>query len=153
MEPYNPQIIAIVIQHFFCNVESFSEEEYLSYYFKFMSIVSKDAYVYWADNSLDDYIIWKPFEHMEPSVIVVLMQNLYTGILEGLNLSSEYITTNRLELASELATDSLESKVTQPYLKELNGDTRHTEEAQGIFNEAFNHYIEILDNNNLNKIK
>jgi hypothetical protein len=61
---------------------------------------------------------------------------------------SELITINKLELASELANMKLEinwqDKI-QIYVDEEEGITTYTEEAQDIFNDYYDDYLNLIE--------
>jgi len=61
---------------------------------------------------------------------------------------SELITINKLELASELASMKLEREwreSIQIYVDEEEGITTYTEEAQDIFNDYYDDYLNLIE--------
>lgn len=61
---------------------------------------------------------------------------------------SELITINKLELASELANQKVIDKcngLVQVFEEDDNGDTHYTETAQELFNEYYDHYLEMIE--------
>jgi hypothetical protein len=61
---------------------------------------------------------------------------------------SELITINKLELASELASIKLESEwreLIQIYENEEEKELTYTEEAQNIFNELYDQYLDLIE--------
>jgi len=60
----------------------------------------------------------------------------------------ELITINKLELASELANMKLEREwqdSIQIYIDEEEGITTYTEEAQDIFNDYYDDYLNLIE--------
>ena len=63
-------------------------------------------------------------------------------------MSSELITINKLELASELANAKLErewSESIKIYEDEFAGITTYTDKAQDIFNEYYDEYLTLIE--------
>jgi len=63
-------------------------------------------------------------------------------------MNNELITINKIELASELANMKLEinwqDKI-QIYVDEEEGITTYTEEAQDIFNDYYDDYLNLIE--------
>ena len=85
MKKLDYRIVSIVLNHYFCNVQDFNEDQILSYYNNLIDKVNKDCDIDW--NELEDYIIWEPFENTMPTNVVDNMKNLYDEISYLLKLS------------------------------------------------------------------
>ena len=147
MEEYNPKIVLIVLSHYFCNLEHLTDDSLiLSYYFKLLDYVNADSEIDW-DEIGNDYIIWQPFEHVNPCDVIDNMNNLYHNIKHILNLSAPNIVINPLEVASELSHEKVVDYFTTDLKENFeyttdNGTTHYVEDAQEMFNQ---NYSQILD--------
>lgn len=154
MEPLNPKIIAIVLRHYFCNIGHLvSDEDILKYYFTLSSYVKDDNDISWSEIG-SDYTIWYPFEHTNPYDVIENMESLYDDIQKNLNLLSPNITINPLEVASQLAEDVVIDYFTDELGENFeytddNGETKYNEDAQEVFNEHYDYFITVLNNNAL----
>lgn len=153
MKQINPKIIKIILKHYFCNIQHLtSNEDILKYYFTLLDYVQKDSDISWEEIG-SEYIIWRPFENTNPCDVIDNMEDLYKSIQEDLNLLSPNVLINPLEVASELAHNSVVNYFTDELGENFEytdgqGDTFYNEDAQLLFNEQ---YSEIL--NIINKLK
>lgn len=136
MEPYNPKILAIILRQYFCNINNLTEEEVLSYYFTFSSLVNADSEITW-DEIGDNYLIWKPFESACPCDVLENMDALYFDITNTLNLCSPNIVINPLEVSATIADDYVKDYFTElgqsgTYIDD-DGSEHFNDEAQELF--------------------
>lgn len=83
--------------------------------------------------------------------IVVTMKRYWAGnfiIIKTNRMTNEHITINKLELASELAHEKLVenwSGTIQIFENDTADETNYTDEAQDIFNEYYDNYLELIE--------
>ena len=83
MTKYNPNLIRVVLNHYFCNLAFQSDDECLEYFETLNQAVEQDEDVEWCD--LPDYIIWEPFQDTTPSDVIANMFNLYEDMFHSLD--------------------------------------------------------------------
>lgn len=143
MEQYNYKILSIVLRHFFSDIEGLTiEEDVISYYFKFVDLVSSNEESW---DNFEDYLIWEPFENYYPKQILALMEDMYFDIQHTLELNCPNVVINPIEIASELASEDIKESFTELDLsyevEDEDGNITYTDAAQTVFNELFDKYI------------
>ena len=156
MNSLNARALRIAYEQYFCNVCDLTDTELLSAHFKFDEALNKDEYVSWCDPALDNLVIWQPMEEVLPMHVFDNIVELTKRLADIHEETDTDVTRAQsvLEAAVELAAVSVEKALAEgepegyfasTYLVSLdNGDIIYNEEAQNLFNEAYENYLTTL---------
>ncbi len=151
MNNLNPKIIKIVIDHFFSNTSNIVEDELiLNFYNTLSNYITDDPSISWEEIG-PEYLVWFPFEIVNPCDVLENMDNLYDNIQKNFVNNSSNFNINPLELALEIAHATVVDYFTEElgenfeYTIEETGDTFYTEDAQEVFNSEYDFFLQIIN--------
>lgn len=147
----NVNILRVAYNQYFCNMPIITDEDLLNIHYIVNEKLYKDEDIEsWSDLH-EDLLIWHPFEETSPAKIMENIDSLVKDIqINILPDPDTYLVINKLELASELAHQIVLDKFTISkkewgFIQE-DGDSYYTEEAQDIFNESYDYYLNLIEN-------
>lgn len=142
----NVNILRICYEQYFCNICDLTDEELVRLHFKANEALDLDEDIFWDDPALIDFIVWRPFQDVQPTYI-------FDNILESHKRIWQQHDDIYNQVCLEVSCELAEERMVEYFTEELgenfeytdeNGETRLNEDAQDLFNEYQAHYENLI---------